>query len=399
MQPLEGHLVVDFTRQLPGPYASRELPRLGARVVKIEPPDGDSMQLGAPAWYDAINAGKEIVPARSQGGRPRGGAGALRRSGRDPRRLPPRRLRASRPCSARAAPSSARSPASGRRAGTHSEPGTTSTTSVGGRCSPIPRRPSRRRRSPTSPRARSARSSRSSPRCSSGADRPGARITISMAHGAHRLAAHRLGGDRPEAPHRRATMLPRLRDSRRPLPDGRRTRAEVLAAPLRAHRAARPRRAPLRPPGGEELSGVFASRSLAEWLALFEDEDVCVGPSRRSRRQQPSSASSPTSLRRLGVIACPSCGQENPEGALFCNACGYPAGRRFAPTHPRGRVAASGLRLAHQKARAELVGRLEHELMRARLVRGALHLGDHGGAAVHVRPVDDPRAELRADLR
>ncbi len=40
MQPLEGQLVVDFTRQLPGPYASRELMRLGARVVKIEPPGG-----------------------------------------------------------------------------------------------------------------------------------------------------------------------------------------------------------------------------------------------------------------------------------------------------------------------------------------------------------------------
>ena len=61
MQPLAGHLVVDFTRQLPGPYASRELMRLGARVVKVEPPEGDPMQHGAPAWYDAVNAGKEIV--------------------------------------------------------------------------------------------------------------------------------------------------------------------------------------------------------------------------------------------------------------------------------------------------------------------------------------------------
>src|SRR5262245_942359 len=61
MQPLEGQLVVDFTRQLPGPYASRELLRLGARVVKVEPPEGDSMRIGAPAWYEAINAGKEIA--------------------------------------------------------------------------------------------------------------------------------------------------------------------------------------------------------------------------------------------------------------------------------------------------------------------------------------------------
>jgi alpha-methylacyl-CoA racemase len=61
VQPLLGLTVADLTRQLPGPYASRELLRLGARVVKIEPPGGDSMAAMAPAWYDALNAGKEIV--------------------------------------------------------------------------------------------------------------------------------------------------------------------------------------------------------------------------------------------------------------------------------------------------------------------------------------------------
>ena len=61
LQPLSGHLVVDFTRQLPGPYASRELVRLGARVVRIESPEGDSTRAGAPAWHDALNAGKESV--------------------------------------------------------------------------------------------------------------------------------------------------------------------------------------------------------------------------------------------------------------------------------------------------------------------------------------------------
>ena len=70
MQPLAGHLVVDFTRQLPGPYASRELMRLGARVVKVEPPEGDPMQHGAPAWYDAVNAGKEIVTWDAASGSP-----------------------------------------------------------------------------------------------------------------------------------------------------------------------------------------------------------------------------------------------------------------------------------------------------------------------------------------
>ena len=38
MAPLDGILVVDFTRYLPGPFASRELLRLGARVVRVEHP-------------------------------------------------------------------------------------------------------------------------------------------------------------------------------------------------------------------------------------------------------------------------------------------------------------------------------------------------------------------------
>ncbi len=58
MGSLSGVTVVDFTRQLPGPFASRELLRLGARVVKIEPPEGDPMPEG---WYHALNDGKEIV--------------------------------------------------------------------------------------------------------------------------------------------------------------------------------------------------------------------------------------------------------------------------------------------------------------------------------------------------
>jgi crotonobetainyl-CoA:carnitine CoA-transferase CaiB-like acyl-CoA transferase len=43
-------LVVDFTRYLPGPFASRELLRLGARVVRVEAPDGDPLRSVAPGW-------------------------------------------------------------------------------------------------------------------------------------------------------------------------------------------------------------------------------------------------------------------------------------------------------------------------------------------------------------
>jgi alpha-methylacyl-CoA racemase len=61
VQPLEGSLVVDLTRHLPGPFASRELLRLGARVVHVEPPEGDPVRTTAPAWHAALNEGKESV--------------------------------------------------------------------------------------------------------------------------------------------------------------------------------------------------------------------------------------------------------------------------------------------------------------------------------------------------
>ena len=61
MQPLTDTLVVDFTRYLPGAYASRELTRLGARVVRVEPPAGDPMRPTATAWDTALRAGSESV--------------------------------------------------------------------------------------------------------------------------------------------------------------------------------------------------------------------------------------------------------------------------------------------------------------------------------------------------
>jgi crotonobetainyl-CoA:carnitine CoA-transferase CaiB-like acyl-CoA transferase len=61
VQPLAGLLVVDLTRYLPGPFATRELLRLGARVVRLEAPGGDPLRELAPAWDTALNAGKESV--------------------------------------------------------------------------------------------------------------------------------------------------------------------------------------------------------------------------------------------------------------------------------------------------------------------------------------------------
>jgi alpha-methylacyl-CoA racemase len=61
VQPLSDTLVVDFTRYLPGAYASRELARLGARVVRVEPPGGDPMRSTATAWDTALRSGTESV--------------------------------------------------------------------------------------------------------------------------------------------------------------------------------------------------------------------------------------------------------------------------------------------------------------------------------------------------
>ena len=61
VQPLEGFLVVDLTRYLPGAYAARELLRLGARVVHIEAPQGNPLRAAAPAWHAALAGGTESV--------------------------------------------------------------------------------------------------------------------------------------------------------------------------------------------------------------------------------------------------------------------------------------------------------------------------------------------------
>jgi crotonobetainyl-CoA:carnitine CoA-transferase CaiB-like acyl-CoA transferase len=61
MLPLDGTLVVDFSRYLPGAFASRELLELGARVVCVEPPGGDPLRRTAPTWDAALRAGKESI--------------------------------------------------------------------------------------------------------------------------------------------------------------------------------------------------------------------------------------------------------------------------------------------------------------------------------------------------
>ena len=66
--PLEGLLVVDFSRVLAGPFATMMLADLGARVVKVEKPDtGDDSRSYGPflgdrsLYFARVNRGKESV--------------------------------------------------------------------------------------------------------------------------------------------------------------------------------------------------------------------------------------------------------------------------------------------------------------------------------------------------
>jgi CoA:oxalate CoA-transferase len=62
--PLDGIKVIDFTRVLAGPLCTKTLRDLGAEVIKIEPPGGDSGRGGVPhigtmsVYYAQQNAGK-----------------------------------------------------------------------------------------------------------------------------------------------------------------------------------------------------------------------------------------------------------------------------------------------------------------------------------------------------
>lgn len=75
--PLEGLKVLDMSRVLAGPFAGRMLSDLGADVVKVEPPEGDSTRLwgrmagGISSYFNMANAGKRCISIdlRAEGAR------------------------------------------------------------------------------------------------------------------------------------------------------------------------------------------------------------------------------------------------------------------------------------------------------------------------------------------
>ena len=66
--PLSGVRIIDFSRLLPGPFATRILAEMGADVIKVEPPEiGDPSRYNHPTYrehsvyFNEVNAGKRSI--------------------------------------------------------------------------------------------------------------------------------------------------------------------------------------------------------------------------------------------------------------------------------------------------------------------------------------------------
>lgn len=59
--PLAGITIVSLAINLPGPLAASRLTELGARVIKVEPPQGDPLKSVAPAWYAELVEGQMVI--------------------------------------------------------------------------------------------------------------------------------------------------------------------------------------------------------------------------------------------------------------------------------------------------------------------------------------------------
>jgi len=278
-------LVVDLTRYLPGAYASRELLQFGARVVRLEPPQGDPMRHVAPAWDALLNVGKESVecdlklePELGQalceradvvleGFRP----GVAARLGVGPDDLPDSVVYCSITGFGGDGPHALRA---GHDLNYLGYAGVLEDTA--------PQLP------PLQPAdlaagALGAVTEVLAALLERGRTGRGARLTVSMTHGSHRLVSHRLCGDPLPRFLTGGAACYRIYETG----DGRHVTVAALEPKFFVRLCAvigRPDLAELhlvqdaQQELAEELAAVFASRRLADWLELCEAEDVALGP-------------------------------------------------------------------------------------------------------------------------
>jgi alpha-methylacyl-CoA racemase len=278
-------LVVDLTRYLPGPFASRELLRYGARVVRLESPAGDPLRELAPGWDAALNAGKESVVCDLKADLPLGRSlcsradvvlegfrpGVAERLGIGPDALPETVVYCSITGFGADGPHARRAGHDLNYAG---YAGVLADTAPA--VPPV-------QIADLAAGALAAVSEILAALLERERSGTGQRVVVSMTHGAHHLAAHRLGGE--PVPRLLAGGLACYRIYE--TADGRfltvaalepqffRRLCELLERPdlVELHFDQEAQEVL-----GGELARVFASRPLAAWLELFEGEDVAAGP-------------------------------------------------------------------------------------------------------------------------
>jgi alpha-methylacyl-CoA racemase len=284
VQPLEGILVVELARYLPGAYAGRELLRLGARVVRVEAPEGDPMRVTASAWDEALRRGKESVVcglpedlplaralcARAdivlEGFRP----GVAGRLGLGPEQLPGSVVYCSITGFGSEGPHAGRA---GHDLNYLGWAGALEDTAPAPPPVQVADLAAGALRAVAEVLAALVRRER-------GGD--GGHVVVSMTHGSHDLVAHRLGGEPVPRLLTGGLACYRVYGTR----DGRLLTLAALepkfflrVCELSGHPelAARQYDEDQDALAGE-LAEVFADRALDDWLRLFDGEDVCVGP-------------------------------------------------------------------------------------------------------------------------
>jgi crotonobetainyl-CoA:carnitine CoA-transferase CaiB-like acyl-CoA transferase len=283
-QPLEGIVVVELARYLPGAYAGRELLRLGARVVRVEAPEGDPMRRAAPGWDRVLRAGKESVTcdlrresafaralcARAdvvlEGFRP----GVAARLGVGPDDVPAATVY----CSITGfGPTGRHAQRAGHDLNYLGWAGVLEDTPLD--MPPLPA-------ADLAAGALGAVTEVLAALVARARTGVGGRIEVSMTHRSHDLVAHRLAGDATPRPLTGGLACYRAYATG----DGRALTVAALEPAFFARLCG-----VLGEPGlaarqygddqealAAELAAIFRTRTLADWLSFFEAEDVCAGP-------------------------------------------------------------------------------------------------------------------------